>query len=128
MKTKTNKATTKITVHIEIETLFIMSPCYRPEQLFIIRVEQNTPFITNQLYKLPELLSTKNVTKWVRKYIKKEGFYVLNSGNNYSEEEKNDNWLADALKGEFSGGISHSLKRNLLWELSISNQPHKNNL
>ncbi len=74
MKTKTNKATTKTTVHIEIETLFIMSPCYRPEPLFIIRVGQNTPLITSQLYKLPELLSTKNVTKWVRKYVKKKGF------------------------------------------------------
>ena len=30
--------------------------------------------LANQLYKLPELLSTKNVPKWVRKYAKKKGF------------------------------------------------------
>ena len=74
VKVKTNKATTKTTLHTESETLFIMSPCYRPEQIFIIWAEQNIPLITNQLYKLPELLSTKNVPKWVRKYVKKKGF------------------------------------------------------
>ena len=48
---------------------------------------------------------------------KKEGIFVLYTGNNYSEEEENDNWLSDAVKGEYSGSISHSLKRNVLWEL-----------
>ena len=33
--------------------------------------------LANQLYKLPELLSKKNVPKWVRKYAKKKDFYVV---------------------------------------------------
>lgn len=74
MKTRTNKATTKITLHTETETLFIISPCYGPEQVFIVWAAQNAPLIINQLYKLPELLSMKNVPKWVRKYAKKKEF------------------------------------------------------
>jgi hypothetical protein len=74
MKTKINKATAKITLHTETETLFIISPCYGPEQVFIVWAAQNAPLIINQLYKLPELLSTKNVPKWVRKYTKNKGF------------------------------------------------------
>jgi hypothetical protein len=34
MKTKTNKAKAKITLHTETETLFIISPCYRPGHFF----------------------------------------------------------------------------------------------
>ena len=49
MKTKTNKAATKITLHTETETLFIISPCYWPEQFLIVWTAQKHTFDFNSI-------------------------------------------------------------------------------